>query len=49
LRTGGFALDWLDIAALLAEGGLWLAWVGMLVARAGRHRPVVIDGVPSRG
>lgn len=49
LRKGGFMLDWLDIAALLAEGGLWLAWVGMLIARAGVARRAVVDGAPSRG
>lgn len=49
LRKGGFALDWLDIAALLAEGGLWLAWIGVLIARGAAHEPAAIAGVPSRG
>ena len=49
LRKDGFALDWLDIAALLAEGGLWLAWIGVLIARGAAHEPAAIDGVPSRG
>ena len=54
LRRDGFALDWLDVAALAAEGGLWLAWIGVCVARETVAReaapvPGVIDGVRSRG
>ena len=49
LRPHGFALNWLDVAALVAEGGLWLAWVGMLVARGPAREPIAIEGVPSRG
>jgi hypothetical protein len=49
LRKDGFALDWLDVAALAAEGGLWLAWIGVLVARDVRAAPAAMDGVPSRG
>lgn len=33
LRPAGFALHWLDFAALLAEGGLWLALVATIVQR----------------
>jgi hypothetical protein len=33
LRLDGFALHWLDFAALVAEGGLWLAVVATIVER----------------
>ena len=33
LRRDGFELHWLDFAALIAEGGLWLAVVSALATR----------------
>jgi len=33
LRAQGFEVHWLDVAALLGEGGLWLATVGALSIR----------------
>jgi len=33
LRPAGFAVRWLDVAALAAQGGLWLALVAAIVAR----------------
>jgi hypothetical protein len=38
LRRAGFALHWLDFAALAAEGGLWLAVVSAIVPRLATRR-----------
>ena len=50
LRHGGFSVHWLDIAALVAEGGLWLALMIAIDARAlpivGRRR---VKGAPAHG
>jgi hypothetical protein len=38
LRTGGFALHWLDVAVLVAQGGLWLAVVAAVIERVALPR-----------
>lgn len=43
LRRAGFALHWLDIAALVAQGGLWLALMGAIVERLPPPRAIVED------
>jgi hypothetical protein len=40
LRSEGFAPHWLDFAALVAEGGLWLALVAAIVDRMPAREPV---------
>jgi len=50
LRARGFELHWLDIAALLAEGGLWLATVAAIAERLPRSRPApTTQAVPAHG
>jgi hypothetical protein len=40
MRTAGFALHWLDVVVLLAQGGVWLAALAAVVERVGLPRPV---------
>jgi hypothetical protein len=48
LRREGFAMHWLDVAALFAEGGLWLAFAGMRLAQEPIREPAA-HGVPAHG
>ncbi|HXU67263.1 MAG TPA: hypothetical protein VN707_07880 [Casimicrobiaceae bacterium] len=48
LRHDGFAMHWLDVAALFAEGGLWLAFVGLRLTQEPLPE-LTPDGVPAHG
>jgi hypothetical protein len=49
LHRAGFALHWLDVAVLVAQGGLWLAYVAASLDRARIDEPLPQAGVPAHG
>ncbi|MGE5170339.1 MAG: hypothetical protein ACM3JC_08200 [Rudaea sp.] len=49
LRPDGFSVHWLDVAALVAQGGLWLALVVAIAERALTAPAPRVEGVPARG
>lgn len=48
LHHDGFAMHWLDVAALFAEGGLWLAFAGLRLTQEPVPEPTP-HGVPAHG